>query len=154
MNISALVKDLSVSQSSFYLIKEFNKCLSCTSMSMSVFYTAPAIMPVEPCFACKSVSFLAGYNGVVIADSVEQAEIALKASNAADRYLYLWDMPWVRKRVDFDRYMKVMRDDRLKIIARSNEHADCISNFCNKTCIGTVDNWDMPSILNLIGENA
>ncbi len=152
MNIAASVKDLSVSQSSFYMIKEFNRCLSNTDLSMSVFFERPAIPPIQTCFACKSVSFLSSYQGVVIATSLEAADQALKASNSSSRYLYLWDLEWLETPMYFDTAMRILRDERLKIIARSNSHAQLIEEFCNRKPIGIVSDWDMREIQKLIGD--
>ena len=53
------------------------------------------------------------------------------------------------KPVDFDKYMSILRDDRLRIIARSQSHVDCIENFCNKNVVGIVDNWDIDSLMEI-----
>ena len=101
-NIAAVVKELSVSQSSFYLIKEFNKCLNNTNLSMSVFFERPAITPVDAMFACKSMVFLSGYNGIVISTTIEDADKTLKATNSSSRYLYLWDIEWLENTMYFE----------------------------------------------------
>jgi hypothetical protein len=145
-NISAFVQDLAVSQKSFYLIKEFNECLKDTDISASVFFERPAIPPIQPCFACRTVSFLSGYNGVVIATTISEADTMLQASNASSKYLYLWDMEWLETPVFFEAAMRILRDDRLKIIARSQSHAELIEGFCNKKPIGIVSDWDMDQL--------
>lgn len=38
MNIAAVVKDLSISQNSFYMIKEFNKLIDNTDISVGAFF--------------------------------------------------------------------------------------------------------------------
>jgi hypothetical protein len=58
-------------------------------------------------------------------------------------------MDWTMKPVDFDKYMSILRDDRLRIIARSQSHADCIENFCNKNVVGIVDNWNINDIMEI-----
>ena len=150
-NIAAVVKELSVSQSSFYLIKEFNKCLDNTDLSMSVFFERPAISPVDTLFACKSIVFLSGYSGIVISTNIEDADKTLKASNSSSRYLYLWDIEWLEKPLYFEQAMRVLRDPRLKIIARSQSHAEAIENFCNKKPIGIVSDWDRDRLLEILG---
>lgn len=150
INISALVPDLSVSQSSFYLIKEFNKCLSNTDLSMGVFHLRAALPPVQPLFSCKNVAFLNSYNGVVVSTRIEEANITLQSCSKTDRYLYLWDLDWLEKPVHFETAMKTMRDEKLKLIARSKSHAEVIKNFCNKDVCGIVDNWNMDQLLELL----
>jgi len=150
-NIAAVVKELSVSQSSFYLIKEFNKCLNNTNLSMSVFFERPAITPVDAMFACKSMVFLSGYNGIVISTTIEDADKTLKATNSSSRYLYLWDIEWLENTMYFEQTVRVLRDPRLKIIARSQSHADAIESFCNKKPIGIVSDWNRAELLKILG---
>ena len=136
-NIAAVVKELSVSQSSFYLIKEFNKCIDNTDLSMSVFFERPAITPIDAMFACKSMVYLSGYSGIVVSTTIEDADKTLKATNSSSRYLYLWDIEWLENPMYFEKTVSVLRDPRLKIIARSQSHADAIESFCNKKPIGS-----------------
>ena len=150
-NISAIVKDLSISQKSFYLIKEFNKCLDNTDLSMSLFFERPGISPIPANFACKSLISLSGYNGIVISTTIEDADKSLKMSNASSKYLYLWDIQWLEQPMHFSTAMKVLRDPRLKIIARSKSHAEAIENFCNKKPIGIVSDWDREQLLEVLG---
>ena len=150
-NISAFVKDLAVSQKSFYLIKEFNKCLNDTDISTSVFVERPAIPPIPTHFSCKNISFLSGYHGIVIATTIDGADIILKASNASSKYLYLWDMEWLETPLFFETAMRILRDDRLKIIARSQSHAELIQNFCNKSPVGIVSDWNIQELLAIDG---
>jgi len=149
INIAAIIDDLSMSQKSFYLIKEFNKCISNTDISTGIFYNRISTPPIEPLFACKNVAFLGSYQGVIISTTAQEAEITLKTANNSKRFLYLWDMDWTMKPVDFDKYMSILRDDRLRIIARSQSHVDCIENFCNKNVVGIVDNWDIDSLMEI-----
>lgn len=150
-NIAAVVRELSVSQNSFYLIKEFNTCLDNTDLSMSVFFERPAITPVDAMFACRSIVYLSGYNGIVIATSIQDADKILKASNSSSRYLYLWDLTWLEQPVYFEKTMKVLRDPRLKIIARSESHAEAIESFCNKKPIGIVSDWNRSELFKILG---
>jgi|TARA_R110000851_G_scaffold31375_5_gene84958 hypothetical protein len=146
-NISVFVQDLSVSQKSFYLIKEFNRCLDDTDVSTSVFVERPSIPPITPCFSCRSVAFLSGYNGTVIATTIDGADKILKATNASSKYLYLWDMEWLETPMYFAAAMRILRDDRLKLIARSQSHAELIESFCNKKPVAIISDWNMNELL-------
>ena len=149
-NISAFVQDLSVSQKSFYLIKEFNKCLDDTDISTSVFFERPSIPPIQPCFSCKSVSFLSWYNGIVISTTIGGADTLLKTCNASSKYLYLWDMEWLETPMFFESAMRILRNDRLKIIARSKSHSMLIEGFCNKKPVGIVSDWNIQELLKVV----
>tara|TARA_Y100000593_G_scaffold95070_1_gene199133 strand:+ start:3721 stop:4182 length:462 start_codon:yes stop_codon:yes gene_type:complete len=151
-NISAIVKDLSVSQKSFYLIKEFNKYLTNTDLSACVFFERPSIPPVPTNFACKSVTYLSNYNGIAIATTIKDAEKILKISSSSTKYLYLWDMEWLEQPLYFRKAMAILRDPSLKIIARSESQAEAIENFCNKSVVGIVSDWNADQLLQILGD--
>jgi hypothetical protein len=150
LNIYALVEDLSMSQKSFYLIKEFNKCIENTDLSVGVFHVRAAIPPIKPLFGCRTIALLASYQGVIISTTLEEAEMCLKSSGKHKRILYLWDLDWLENPVHYSTAMDILRDDKLKIIARSKSHAEVIENFCNKTPIGIVDNWNIEQLLEVV----
>lgn len=151
LNVAVLINDLSVSQKSFYLIKEFNKCIDYTDISVGVFHIRGAVPPVQPLFGCKSVGFLNSYHGTLISTSMEEAEISLRTSNNSKKFLYLWELDWIENPVFFSTAMNILRDDRLQIIARSTQHAAVIDNFCNKGVCGIVDNWNINQLLEIVG---
>ena len=149
-NVAALINDLSMSQKSFYLIKEFNKMIDDTSVSVGVFCNRQAIPPIQPLFGCKLASFLVSYNGILISTTLAEAESSLKLPNKSDRYLYLWDLEWLERSVDFDKAVEILRDEKLKVIARSKAHAQIIESFANIKVCGIVSDWNMSQLQKII----
>jgi len=98
-------------------------------------------------------SFINSYSGVLIPTSLEMTRICLKASSNTNIFLYLWDLDWLESPVHFSSAMDILRNDKVKIIARSHSHAECIENFCNKKPVGVVSNWDARQLLELINAN-
>lgn len=145
--IAAVVGDLGPSQSNFYMIKEFNKACSLKELSLSTFYARPAATIIRPYFSCRNISFLSGYHGVAIATTLTTADTLLKSCNNSQKYLYLWDLEWLNNMVNFEAACKIMLDNRLSIIARSESHAQVIDNFCNKSVCGIVDNWNISQLM-------
>ena len=150
MNISAVVKDLAASQSSFYMIKEFNKFLNNPDISAGAFYQRASIPVTPPCFGVKICAHLSSYKGVLIPTTLELANMCLNFKINTDIYLYLWDMEWLDTPLHFGPAMEILRNKNINILARSESHADCIESFCNKRPIGIVDNWDIDTILNIV----
>ncbi len=150
INISAVIEDLGTSQKAFYLIKEFNKISSDVNVCASVFFERPAIPVTKPLFACRSISFLSAHNGTAIATTLQEADRLLKSNNSAKKYLYLWDLEWLEQPVYFSAACNVLRDERLRLIARSDSHAKVIENFCNKQICGIVDNWDSQKLIPIL----
>ena len=150
VSIAAVVGDISTSQNSFFMIKEFNKLIEDVRFSTSVFFQRPSVPPVKPFFACRGVTYLSSYHGVAIATGMQEAQVLLNSGNASDKYLYVWDLEWIDNPMMFDQAMKIMRDKRLKIIARSESHAVAIDNFCNKKPIGIVSDWNAEQLIRLV----
>lgn len=150
LNLQALVNDLSPSQKSFYLIKEFNRCIETTDISAGVFHIRGSIPPIETLFGCKSVGFLNSYHGTLITTTLQEAEIALNTSNNSNKFLYLWDIEWLQRPMRYTTAINILKDNRLKLIARSTCHAKIISNFCNKPVCGIVDNWKLENLTSVI----
>jgi hypothetical protein len=149
-NISALVTDLGPSQMSFYLIKNFNELSRDPNFSCSAFLCNIGVPVTKPLFSCCSVSFFSDYSGVGIATSIHEADMLLKSNNNSKKYLYLWDMEWLSKPMNYSEVCNVMLDKRLKIIARSKSHAQIIENFCNKKSIGIVEDWNKDQLLKVL----
>jgi hypothetical protein len=101
-------------------------------------------------FSYKLLAFLCSYEGVLISTSIKNAAISLKMPTKMDRYLYLWDFNWLTQSVDYNSICEIMSDNKIKLIARSQEHADMIENFCNRKPVGIVDNWNLEQIENLL----
>ena len=152
VKLAAIVNNLGPSQKCFYLIKEFNKAAMSKDMSISTFYERPIVPVTTPHFSCRNISFLSGYNGIAIATSLFEAATLLKSHNNSKKYLYLWDIEWLIRPVNFAVACNILLDDRLKLIARSESHATVINHFCNKQLSGIVDNWNINELLKVTTE--
>jgi hypothetical protein len=150
MNIAAVIEHLGPSQKSFYLIKEFNKAINRKDMCVSVFFQKSTVPVVPLMFSSKSVSFLSGFHHNAVCTTISEADMLLKSSNNANKYLYLWDLEWLYLPQNYNSICNVLLDDRLSIIARSESHAQLIENFCNKRTIGILDNWNLNELVRII----
>lgn len=150
INIAAVIEHLGPSQKSFYLIKEFNKAVRNNNICVSAFFQKSTV-PVTPLmFSSKSCSFLSGFHHNAISTTISEADILLKSSNNAKKYLYLWDLEWIYEPQNYSTICNVLLDRRLSIIARSDSHAKLIENFCNKKPIATLDNWNIDKLISII----
>lgn len=149
-NISAVINDLGPSQKSFYLIKTFNELSRDPNFSCSAFLCNIGVPVTKPLFSCCSVSFFSDYSGSAIATSLQEADTVLKSSNNSKKYLYLWDMEWLTKPMNYSEVCKILLNERLNIIARSVSHASIIKNFCNKKPVGIVDDWNKDQLLSIL----
>jgi len=149
MNIAAIVKNLGPSQCNFFLTKEFNKLSEKSENSCTVFVNDPTVPVLDPSFSCPVVAFLPHFKGACISTDIYTTQQMLKNSSITNKFFYVWDMEWIIKRMDYNSTVDLMRNESLKIIARSKSHAEVISNFCNKQVCGVVDNWESSKLLEL-----
>jgi len=150
INITAVLNDLGPSQKSFYFIKNFNELSKNPNFSCSAFLCNIGMPVTKPLFSCSSVSFFSDYFGIAISTSIAEADTLLKSHNNSKKYLYLWDMEWLVRSMNYSQVCKILLDKRLKIIARSKSHAQIIENFCNKKPIGIVEDWNNEQLLTLL----
>lgn len=148
--IAAMLDTLSASQNSFYLIKEFNKLQSDNQYSPVCFYNNLSATPVKTHFACMNISYYSHFDGVTITTSIDTANTAIKTNNNSKKFLYLWDMEWLRNPMDFNYVNSVLSDPELSIISRSNSHSDLIKNYCNKDAAGVVQDWNMSQLEDIV----
>ena len=150
MNIAALVDNLSISQSSFYMIKNFNKLAEDAQHDACCFYANLAVPPTNTMFATMHLYYSQNFHGALISDNIEMANVSLATYNNSDKYLYLWDIEWLRGPMSYEGTLNVLRNPFLKIIARSESHAKLIENFCNKKPCGIVEDWNIEQLKGLI----
>lgn len=145
-----MLDTLSASQNSFYLIKEFNKLQSDNQYSPVCFYNNLSATPVKTHFACMNISYYSHFDGVTITTSIDTANTAIKTNNNSKKFLYLWDMEWLRNPMDFNYVNSVLSNDDIAIISRSNSHSDLIKNYCNKEVAGVVQDWNMEQLEKIV----
>lgn len=150
INITAVVGDLGPSQKSFYFIKNFNELSKNPNFSCSAFVCNIGVPVTKPLFSCSSVSFFSDYFGIAISTTIAEADMLLKSSNNSKKYLYLWDIEWLVRTMNYSQVCSILMDERLNIIARSESHAKIIENFCNKKPIGIVEDWNRDQLLTLL----
>lgn len=150
LKLSAMVNDLGPSQKSFYLVKEFNKLSKRKDISCTAFVLNIGASVTKALFSCSSVSFFSDYSGICIATTLEEANILLKSNNNCKKYLYLWDIEWIKTPLNYSEVCNILLDDRLKIISRSESHSAMIRNYCNKSPIDTLEDWNSSKLLNIL----
>ena len=150
INITAVLEDLGPSQKAFYFIKNFNELSRNQNFSCSAFLCNIGVPVTKPLFSCSSVSFFSDYFGIAMSTTIAEADMLLKSHNNSKKYLYLWDMEWLTRSMNYSQVCNILLDKRLKIIARSKSHAQIIENFCNKKPIGIVEDWNKEQILKLL----
>lgn len=149
-NIAAIFDDIAVSQSSFSFIKSFN-ALSNNNNAVYCFYNNISAPPMQPLFSIMNIYYANLFNnGHMIATTLNNAKTLLNIHSSVKKYLYLWDLEWVRYRLDFSYTNSILKNPNINIIARSQSHADIIQNYTNQTIKHILDDWNPDQLLEII----
>lgn len=147
-SVSAILEDLSLSQNSYNMIKSFNYLSN--QNNMCCFYHNVSANPVEPLFSVMNIYYLNHFKGHAIATSLQTAKTVINLNSNIKRYLYLWDLEWLREPYDFISVVNVIRNPTLNLIARSTEHAQLIQNYANKKVEYILNDWNPNQLLEII----
>lgn len=143
MKIAALVDDLALNQSNFYMIHNFNRLCSVMNNQAYGFYNNLSSYAINPLFAIMGVHHAHSfYDGKLICTTLSNLDIILKINTSCERYLYVWDLEWLRGQSRYMDSVRLMRNPKVKILARSKSHAEAIENYCNKSVHAIVDDWN------------
>lgn len=150
MRIAAILDELALSQNSFYMLKNFNELSKNLDNNVYCFYQNLSHKPIAAAFSIMHV-YYANYfhNGLMIATDLATLKTMSKIVNSSNRYFYVWDLEWLRSPQPFMETVSLVKD--VKLIARSEYHAQVISNYFNKPVSAIIDNWDIKGIEGLYG---
>ncbi len=135
-SIGIIVDAVQNNDLSIALITALNK----SSENISVYYKNVGYNNfIAPRF---SVSFLKDcyvFDGALVATSLETAKI-LQKTFVENKYLYLWNLEWMKSRLSFRELSDIYLDDSIKLICRSEEHAKKVESIWKKP-IGVVKDF-------------
>ena len=100
---------------------------------------------IQPQFATMGINEIWSFNGPIIATSVSTALSLLKSHSATKKYFYVWDLEWTRPHGhDFLYNIKAFKN--INLIARSDEQAEAIKNYCNIDVSGIVEDFNLQEL--------
>ncbi len=150
MKIAAIVESMRVSQNTFYMTKCFNKMID-DDISPTCFYLNLSSLTTWPKFSYQNIAYAAGFfGGVMVATSLETAKALQKLNTNAKKFLYLWDLEWLRGPQDFLENCEILNS--MDIISRSTSHSAIIENYCGKKSI-IIEDWNYEKIKELAWNN-
>lgn len=127
MSLSFVVNNLGNSELSYKLIKAVNNH---PEISSNIFFQNNLPTVIQPECLTMNLTGLAGLTGSAVAFDLESAMIIDNANINTKNYLYLYDLEWLFRPIDFVVARRLM--DKFNIFAKSDSHAIVISNFLNK----------------------
>ena len=147
MKTGIVVGDLGPSQLSYYVIRNCNKALESNNKDDFIaFVENLSAFAMQPNFGLMSIDEIWSFdNGLLVATSVSTALQVKKATNNSKKYFYVWDLEWTRNHGhDFLYNIEAFKD--INLIARSEEHALAIKNYCNRDVAGIVEDFNLEEL--------
>jgi hypothetical protein len=147
MKTGILFNDFTKNDKNYHLIKTMNANVLNKSDELCAFILNVSQKVIKTEFAYANISDIAHFNsGLLIATSLDTADAMLKTSVNSKKCLYLWNMEWLGQRTVYKGVKKLLSDDRIKIICRSQLQADIIKNNYNVDIDGIEEDFNLENI--------
>jgi hypothetical protein len=147
MKTGILFNDFTKNDKNYHLMKTMNSKVLNKSDELCAFILNVSQKLIKTEFAYTNISDVAHFNGgLLIATSLDTADAMLKTSVNSKKCLYLWDMEWLGQRTVYKGVKKLLSDDRIKIICRSQLQADIIKNNYNVDVDGIEEEFNLENI--------
>ena len=149
--IGFIVDDLSSSQLSYEVISSINSFDTSFDQDFVVFFENSSPMVIEPFFGVMNLQELWGFDGIAIATSVSSCLSLSNTKSPIKKFFYVWDLEWSRNRSSYDQGIQAFLKEDIDLIARSEDHAKAIKNYCNRDVVGIFDfNSGLESLMGII----
>jgi len=129
-----MVEDLRPSTMNYALIDLGNRIANERSdIDFYVFHEAWKRPPTSLCFPLLQQRHVWGFDGVLIATSINTARKLISLPNVASRkYFYIWNLiEWTNSLTNSQEVLQLHKSDHMKVIARSEDYAFVLKNSFN-----------------------
>lgn len=146
MNLGLLVKDLESSHLAYALCRSVNSYIGKQSQHDIIVFFENIHKPCMPLnFAIMQLVEAYSYNGSVVATNLE---LALKMNNfigEKKKFLYLWDLEWLRRPYDVSVLKQLFKD--VKVITRGPVHTEVFKHVWNVSPVAEIPDFDIKSLV-------
>ena len=151
--IGFLVKDTMASQLSFNLIKNVNDYIKDKDDDVVLFFENATSSILTPNFSLMSINEIWNFSGSLFATNIFTALSMQKAFAPKNKLFYVWDLEWTRAHgKDFEFVIQAFSDENTTLIARSDEHAKAIENYCNRSVSNIVSDFNIEQLVRISNE--
>jgi hypothetical protein len=153
--LAIIVPNLGFSQLSFYVIKALNELLTHQySISATVFVNEHRPSFAAHLFPIMHTGEAFEWSGTIIATTLSSAYKIIDFPGTKKKFFYVWDLEWLRLNIMDHKFLyHIYHNPRLKLIARSIEHANIIEEAWNVKPTIIIEDFEINSILNIMDEN-
>tara|TARA_R110002110_G_scaffold404333_1_gene622530 strand:- start:104 stop:565 length:462 start_codon:yes stop_codon:yes gene_type:complete len=152
MKTGFVVRNLAPSQLSYYLINSINGEMenSCTDEAV-VFIQEPSIKMKANNFSMLNSTEMWSFSGSLISTDISTTRQLSSLFGISKKFFYVWDLLWCRPQWrNHELTIKAFTDPSIRLIARSEDHAKMIKNYCNRDVCGIVDDFNMEQLKEVI----
>lgn len=132
MNIGLILPNLSASQLAFEFINQANKVSFEGKYECILFPMSITTQCIKPLVAVMNMSEIYNFNGILIATNLYSASHIANLKNNSRKLFYIWDLEWLRGKLNFIENIQIYANPKLELICRSEDHAKIINNYCNR----------------------
>lgn len=132
-NIGIILPNLEMNQLAFETIYAINKEIASNNgYDYRIFFEDLSARCIDPMCATMNSSEVHSYDGLLISTTLDNTKTALRAVGKIERVFLVWDLEFVRNPSNYIENMKIYRDPRIKLVARSTDHAKVLANYINR----------------------
>jgi len=135
----------------YELFRSINKVIEETLEEVSIAPIDITHKVIDLQCAINNVAEISNFSdGVIIADTIENAEEILSCKNNSLKVLYLYDIDWYSKLHDYEKIYDILNNPNLMIFTRSNGHAEVVEHLCGRKVDGILKDFDLEKLWNLL----
>ena len=152
MKLGVMLEDTSANQLSYFAIRNLNFATNNNKDNdFVVFFENATPNVIQPAFACMNSSEIWNFDGVLISTTATNTLLSINAIAPEKKFFYVWDLEWARPHgKGFDYMIKAYINTEVSLIARSDDHAKAIKNYCNRDVCGIVPNFNMDQLKEIV----
>ncbi len=151
MKIGVALDSLGPTQLNYFLIANTNRLMAerC-DVDLIAFYMTLARPCLPMNFASMQLVEAYGFDGTIIATSLLTADKILKFPGPKRKLFYVWDLEWLRiNDKSYSTLRSIYANQKLAIIARSQEHKRVLEECWNINVAHVVDDFNIEAICQL-----
>ena len=152
MKLGLILEDTSANQNSYHAIRNLNFATNNNNdKDFVIFFENATPNVIQPAFAFMNSSEIWNFDGTLISTTAANTMLSINAIAPKKKFFYVWDLEWCRPHgKGFDYMIQAYNNKGVDLIARSEDHAKAIKNYCNRDVCGIVTDFNMDQLMEII----
>lgn len=153
--VGVLFDDLMMSQKTWLFLENANRFVKSVNNDCVAFIKNMSPPCIKPNFSVMFCHEMWHFDGYLIATDLDSAEQISKIVSPAKKMFYVWDLEWLRRtnNKDYVRNVDIYRNPELKLVVRSESHANELSKYCNRKVDGIINNFNLERLIDIWTHN-